>query len=379
MRTRSYMVWGMLLLLAGMVSEAEAGPRRACRFWNCGVGAPVCLDVQTCQPCQPVCAPIQYQEVQCQVYVPHTELETRQITVTQYRNELQDRTITVWKHVPREVVQQVSHTVCDPVVREREVPVVTCRQVWEPREVSYTYVEPVHEQHEAVRTVMDPVWEDVTREYTVMVPRPEWHTGTRMVCSWQPVTVQRPICVDRGYFEDRVIGMVNACLPCGPCGPVQAVCRPIIARCWRPNLVTEHVPCTVMQPVQTPVEFQYCTMRFEPEVRTCVQRVCRMVPREVPYTYTTCRWVPKTGVRTVQVCRYVQETSSRVERYTEMVPRTEVRDVRSVVYDCVPEEKLIQVPVCVPEQVQQTVQVAVCKMVPQTVVRRIPVLCPTCP
>lgn len=368
MSLRCQALLGIAILLVGTVSESDAGARRrACRLWNCGVGPYVCVDNVTCQPC------VQYQNVECEVLVPQTVYEARKVMVTEYQQQVQDRTVTVYRQVPREVVREVKNTVYDPVVKQREVPHVTCRPVVEEKEVSYTYCEPVYEQKQGVRTVMDPVWEDVTREYTVQVPRQEWKTTTRMVCRMEPVTTSRTVTVDRGCWETRVVGTVPVC---GPCDTV--ACRPIVNKVWCPNLVQVEVPCTTYRPVQVPVEVRYCTTVWEPQVRKCVQRVCRYQPREEVYNYTTCRMVSKTGVRKVQVCRYVQETSVRVVDYTEWVPRTEVREVKSTVYDCVPEEKVVQVNVCVPVQVEKEIQVAVCKMVPQTVTRRVAIPCEDC-
>ncbi len=373
MTLRSSLFWSVLLLLSGMIdSEAEARPRRACRLWHCGVGPYTCMDTLHCQPiCPPLCPPMQFQDVECQVLVPQTHYETRKIWVTQYTQEMREQVVVTHRHVPREVVHQVNRVVCDPVVREREVPVVRYRPVWEEKLVNYHYCEPVYEQHEAKRVVYDPVWEDIQRPYTVMVPRQEWHVGQRMVCRMEPVQTTRPVWVDRGHWADVVVGTAPVCLPCGPGGPCHFACRPITCRVWKPCLVTEHVPCTTFRPVQVPVEFRYCTTRWEPQQHVAVQRVCRMQPREVPFQYTTCRMVPRVGQRTIQVCRQVMETDVRVEQYTEWVSRVVPQEVRSIVYDCVPEERKIQVPVCVPVQVEREIQVPVCRLVPQTVVKRV--------
>lgn len=370
MVSRAHMVWGMALLLLAGASPAEAGAR-ACRLWNCGVGGSVGFDDTACAPCEP----IQWQEVECQVMVPQTTYETRKIVTTEYRTEMQERTVTRYKSVPRELTRQVNYTVCDPVVRERDVNYVTCRPVWEEKQVPYTYMVPVYEQKQATRTVMDPVWEDVQRSFTVMIPEVRWHTGTRMVCRMEPVTTSRTICVDRGHWETEVIGMATACNPCDPC---QTVCRPITRPVWKPCLVQQQIPCTTYRPVQVPVEYRYCTTHCRPETRTCTQRVCRYQPREVAYNYTVCRYVPKTETRTIRVCRYVQETHTRKQTWTEMVPRTETRTENYTVYDCVPTQHTVQVPVCVPVSVEKEISVPVCRMVPQTVTRRVPVACPTC-
>ena len=374
MTVRPSVCWSVILLLAGVIGEADAGPRRACRLWNCGVGGYNCFDPACCLPCGPICPPVQFQDVECQVLVPQTHYEARRILVTQYTQQMREQVVTTYRHVPREIVRQVNHVVMDPVQREREVPVVTCRPVWEEIQVPYHYCEPVYEQHQAVRVVMDPVWENVERPYTVMVPHQQWHVGQCMVCRWEPVQTTRPVCVDRGHWEEVVVGMVPMCHPCDPC---HTVCRPLTCRVWKPCLVQEQVPCTTFRPVQVPVEFRYCTTEWVPQQHVAVQRVCRLQPREVPCHYTTCRWVTRVAHRMVRVCRQVQETSVRIERFTEWVPRNEVREVRCIVHDCVPTQQVIQVPVCVPVQVEREIHVPVCTLVPQVVVRRVPVLCPT--
>jgi len=381
MRFRTAVMTGVVACMLLATTSADAGRRRACRLWNYGCGDYGCYDEATCSPCglplESCCEPA-YQDVECTVMVPQTVYETRRVVTTQYKPEVRQRTVTVYRQVPRVVTRQVQYTVCDRVQRERTVPYVTCRPVYEEKQVPYTYCEPVYEQRTATRTVHRPVYEDVQREYTVMVPHTEWHTGVRKVCQMQEVTQTRTVCVDQGHWEEQCVSS-----PCGPaCGPggdcCHMACRPMTCRVWRPNLVEKQVPYTVCRPVYVDQEYRYCTTSYKPETRTCTQRVCRHVPEEVEYNYTVCRMVQRQAERTVRVCRYVQETHERVVHYTELVPRTETREEQYTVYDCVPEERTVDYTVCVPVPVEREVKVAVCKMVPQTVVRRVPVPCNTC-
>lgn len=417
MNLQKSVILGLTLLLVTIASSAEAGRRRACRIWNCGTGYHSCFDTCTGELCGPVCSEpcnsqtCNYQDVECTVMVPQTFYETRKISTTQYQTQQRQRTITVYKQVPRTVVRQVNYTVCEPVTRQREVQHWTCRPVWEQRDVPYTYCEPVHEQHTGSRTVMQTVWEDVQQQYTVMVPRTVWHTGTRTVCKMVQSTEVRRVCVDQGCWEETVVeqptccptpnncnvgcftysGCDTTCLPrrarrhlrracfTPACPPINCgTCLPQTCRVWRPNIVEIETPYTVCRPVHVQEQYRYCTTVCDPQVHTRTVRVCKHVPHQQQFTYTTCRWVPRQGVRKVRVCRYVRECNTRFVNYTEWVPRTETRDVSCTVYDCVPTKKVIMESFCVPVCVEREIQVPVCRMVPQTVVRRVPVPCNSC-
>ncbi len=278
-----------------------------------------------CTTCSSHC--VGYETVEKTIMVPTTVTEMRTVNVVECRPEVQQRTITTYKHVPETKAVTRHYTVMVPEQRSRVE----------------TY------------TVCKPVWKEVTQEYIVPVPHQVKKQGVRTVC--RPVEVQetRTVCEDQGHWEERdCSGPCNdrACLRC-----CQKGCCCICGgtgkhKVWVPQIVTKDVPFTV----------------------------CRNELVQEPYEYyvTVCK--PEKKTRQVRVCDYVHEKQSREVNYTVCVPKTETKTENVTTYRCVAEPKVIDVTVMVPHTVEKQVPVRVCRMVPKQVVCKVPVYapCPTC-
>ncbi|MEQ8790561.1 MAG: hypothetical protein RIC55_29965 [Pirellulaceae bacterium] len=256
-------------------------------------------------PCGRCCEPA-YTLVERTIMVPHYEQQKRTIQVTE----------------------------CKPVARQREVTVYRC--VPEVKKVEQTCTVMTHEPRTRTEhyTVCNTTYREETRSYTVGVPEMQQRTGTRMVCVPKPVTVMKAVCQDHGHWE---------VLPCN-CG----CCQP--HRVWVPQMVTTHVPCTVMKPdyVEEPYSYSVCVMR--PVTKTCKVRVPEY-NYETKTRQVTCMVpVPKQVTRMVDVVTYNHVPEKKTEHYTEMVPYT----------------------------VDKEIYVPVCKMVPKKIVCKVPVPCSVC-
>lgn len=270
-----------------------------------------------------------YQTVERVVYRNVMVPETRTIHTTEYRPQVEERTVTVHRRVPetKQVTETVMVTV--PVQKTRTVNYHQTRQVWE----------------------------EVDQNYTVYVPHVETKTGVRTVCRPVQVETVQTVCRDHGYFED-----VTCAVPCrhccrrrccGGCGcPVCGGCGVVhvTQRVWRPNYVTEQVPTTVWQNNYVQEEYQYNVTVSHPEVQT----------------------------RKVRVCRYVTEQQSKEVPYTayEQQPREQTRNVTT--YKVVAEQRKEQCTVMVPHQVEKQVTVMVCRTVAETISCQVPVYCGSC-
>lgn len=307
--TRVLYLMAMLAMTTVATSQwAEAGGGCGC---SACVGGPV------------YCGPT-YQTVERVVYRNVMVPETRTISATEYRPQIQERMYTVHRQVPE--TKQVTQTVmvAVPVQKTRTVNYHVTRQVWE----------------------------EVDQQYTVNVPHTETKTGVRTVC--RPVQVQttRTVCRDQGYFENVTCAVPchyrhcgGGCGSCGGCGVVH-----VTRRVWRPNYVTEQVPVTVWQNNYVQEQYQY--------------------------NVTVCH--PETHTRKVRVCRYVSEPHSKQVAYTayEHQARQQTRNVTT--YKVVAEQRKQQCTVMVPQQVQKQVTVMVCRTVADTVTCQVPVYCNSC-
>ena len=273
-----------------------------------------------CAACVPA-----YQTVERTVYRNVMVPETRTVQTTEFRPEVQQRTIVVHRRIPetRQVTETVLVTV--PVQKTRTV---NCN-------------------------VTRPVFEEVDQDYTVLVPHTETRTGVRTVC--QPVQVEttRTVCRDEGHFENVTCVVPcrhchhhrHGCGACGGCGVVH-----VTRRVWCPNYVAVQVPVTVWQN-------KYVEEKFE-------------------YDVTVCR--PEVHTRKVKVCRYVTEKQSREINYTayEQEEREQTRNVTTC--KVVAEERKQQCTVMVPHQVEKEITVMVCRTVAETIVCQVPICCVPC-
>jgi hypothetical protein len=265
------------------------------------------------------CAPA-YREVERKVYRTVMVPEKRTIQTTEYRPEIKERTITVYRRIPETTQVKETVIITVPVQKTRTIHCNVTRQVWE----------------------------EVDRDYTVLVPHTVTKTGVRTVC--RPVQIQttRKVCRDEGHFEDvkytipcRRCHHRHGCRSCGGCGVVH-----VTRRVWRPNYVTVEVPVTICKNTYEQVKFEYDVTVCRPVVRTHKVRVCRYVTekqeRQVTYTDYEKREVEQT--RTVTTCKVVAE--ERKQRCTVMVPYQVEKEVTVMVCRTVAETIICRVPVC---------------------------------
>lgn len=276
----------------------------------------VSATASSAEACSACGAPCGYTLVEKVVRVPTMVPEMRTVYQTHCRQEERERQFTVYRHVPETRQVKQVYTVMVPQQRVRQVKYY----------------------------VQKPVWEERDQHYVVHVPHVEQREGVRSVCRPVQVQAHRTICRDAGHW-DYVTQTVPCgchgcgCGGCGGCGYVTQTCK-----VWRPNIITEKVPVTVLKNEIVQEKFHYNVT-----VHTAEKRV-----------------------RRVKVCRYVPEERVRDVSYTVCVPAQRERLCNVTTYRTVAEQRVQKYYVSVPYQVQKQVQVMVCRMVPKTVVCKVP-------
>ena len=236
---------------------------------------------------------------------------------TSYRVEKQTCYRTVYERVCHPETYTVNSTVYETVYEKhpetcyrtvyetqyRDQQYTVCKQVCETssRTETYTTQHPVYETkyRECSYTVQKPVWSTEERQCTRLVPHTVVETVNRQVCRTvvdrvtetvntercytvqKPVTTYSTVCKDVGHWETQTVHhpgpVVTQCVCdcCGCCHECQVQCPgyDTCCRVWKPQIVTEQVPCT--------------TYHCEVVRQTVPVQVVRCVPRtiteNVPY------------------------------------------------------------------------------------------------
>jgi YTV protein len=298
------------------------------------------------------------------VLVPEWVTEHKQVPTTEIRHEVRDKEIVCYKDVPETVQHTRTVTYTERQVRSHEEKYTVQKQVTEKVEQKYTVPVPYTETRNATRTIFKPIWKEIEHKYTIYVPYYEKRTAYRPVSRCVPVVRTRDVCVDQGYWEERISKPVyKFCGPGTPPVPVP-VCK---TRVWVPKLVHKQVPYTVntYETVQVPYEYQVKLER--PEVRTKIEKIREMIPTQQPYSYNVYLTRYETRSRYVDVYRYVPEVKSRTVYETVYVPRQKTVPYYETVYRRVAEKRIVKERFDVPVYSYRDVEVRVSHLVPKTV------------
>jgi hypothetical protein len=298
------------------------------------------------------------------VLVPQWVTEYKQVPTTEIRHEEREREIVSYKDVPETVTRTRTVTVVEQKVRSHEEKYTVQRPVTEKVEQKYTVSVPYAETRTASRTVLKPVWREIERKDTVFVPYYEKRTGSRTVSRCVPVVRTREICVDRGYWEERI--SKSDCKVCGPCAPIVpvTVCK---TRVWVPKLVHQQESYTVNTVETVQVPYEYAVKLERPEVRTRIEKVRVLVPTEESYSYPVQLTRYETRTRFIEVCKLVPEVRTRIVNETFFVPRPKTETYCETVFHRIAEKRIVKERVDVPVCTTREVAVRVCRLVPKTV------------
>lgn len=242
-----------------------------------------------------------YQTVTKTIMVPTTTLETRQSQTVEYRDEVRERTVTVFDQVPETKRITTEQTVLVPETRHRT------------------------EEY----TVQVPVVRTVRQNVTVQNVQMETRVGTRRIARYVPGTELQTVVtggelVRKGEVSDHGGVKVKATVVGG--------CEKQVA-----------VPVTVRQIVEQTYEYDVAVAR--PATTT------RLVQQTEYRTETRTRSVPETvHVRKVQAQSHdVTEMKSvprqQKETYTERVPHVVTSEIRVPVTKMVAKTVTEQIPV----------------------------------
>ena len=252
-----------------------------------------------------------YQAVTKTIMVPTTVLETRQSQSIEYRDEVRERTVTVYEQVPevRQVVTE--HTVLAPETRHR----------------TETF------------TVQVPYERSVPETYTVNKVHTETRTSTRQISRCVPSTELRTVITGGEIVKRSVkseLGGVRAHLD-------------VVGGNQRQESVTvmrhQIVEQTIAQDVQV--------TRPETHTRMVTHTDYRNEIRTRPVSETV--HVPKVETRTHQVTEMRSVPRQKTETFTVQVPHVVTRQVQVPVTRMVSQQITQHVPVTTYDVIEQPV------------------------
>lgn len=265
---------------------------------QCELPVVVCPQPQTMRRLVPRTT---YQTVTKTIMVPTTVMETRETQVVEYREEVRERTVTVYDQVPVTRTVTTEHTVLVPTTRHR----------------TETY------------RVRVPVETLVPESYTVHRVCTETRTGQRIIERCVPGTELRTVCAS-GKIVKQGVESAN--------GGVR-----VQARVEDSGLTQQSIPVMRRQLVRQTYEYDVQVVRPETHTRMVKQISYRdeLKTRTVPETIS----VPKTELRTHEVTEMRSVPRQQTEHYVERVPHTVTRLVQVPVTKLVAREVCEQVPV----------------------------------
>lgn len=252
-----------------------------------------------------------YQTVTKTIMVPTTVLETRQTQSVEYRDEIRERSVTVYDQVPETRQITTEQTVLVPETRQR--------------------IEQFSVQVPVVRTVPQSV--------TVQTLQTETRTGTRRITRCVQGTELQTVStggevVRRGVTSDK--GGVK----------VQST---IIGGCTKQVAV----PVTKRQIVEQTYEYDVQVARPSTTTRMVQQTDYRteVRSRSVPEVVQ----VPKVQSRTHEVTEMKSVPRQKIETFTERVPHVVTRDVQVPVTKMVPRTVTEQIPVTTYDVIEEQI------------------------
>jgi hypothetical protein len=256
-----------------------------------------------------------YQTVTKTIMVPTTVLETRQTQAVEYRDEVRERTVTVYDQVPETRTVTTEHTVLVPTIRHR----------------TETY------------TVRVPVETSVPETYTVNRTSVETRTGQRIIERCVPGTELRTVCLSGKLVKQGVPSTK---------GGVR-----VQARVEDSGLTQQAVPVMRRQLVRQTYEYDVRVVRPETHTRMVKQISYRdeIKTRIVPETVS----VPKTELRTHEVTEMRSVPRPKTESYVERVPHVVTREIQVPVTKMIARQVCEQVPVTTYELVDVPVSMCV--------------------
>jgi hypothetical protein len=252
-----------------------------------------------------------YKTVTKTILVPQTVMETRDVRSVEYRDEVRERSYTVYEQVPETRQVTTQHTVMVPETRQRT---------------------------EAF-TVQVPFEREVPQTYTVEKLHTETRTGTRQICRCVPKTEMRTT-VSGGEVIKRSVDSPNGGVK------VQTV---VVG-----GTKTQE-PVTVMrkQTVQQTYTYNVSVPRSETLTRMVKQTDYRHETRtrEVPEVIQ----VPKIETRTHNVTEMKSVPRQKTDTYTERVPHIVTKQIQIPVTKSIPQQVTEQIPVTTYDIIEEPV------------------------
>lgn len=252
-----------------------------------------------------------YKTVTKTIMVPQTVLETREVQSIEYRDEIRERSYTVYDQVPETRQVTTQHTVMVPETRQR----------------TETY------------SVQVPFVREVPQNYTVEKVHTETRTGTRQICKCVPKTEMRTT-ITGGEVIKRSVDSPNGGVK------VQTV---VVG-----GTKTQE-PVTVMrqQTIQQTYTYNVSVPRTETHTRMLKQTDYRSETRtrEVPEVIQ----VPKIDTRTHNVTEMKSVPRQKTDRYTERVPHVVTKQIQVPVTRTVAQQITEQVPVTTYDVIEEPI------------------------
>lgn len=252
-----------------------------------------------------------YKTVTKTIMVPQTVMETREVQSVEYRDEVRERSYTVYDQVPETRQVTTQHTVMVPETRQR----------------TETY------------SVQVPFERGVPQNYTVEKIHTETRTGTRQICKCVPKTEMRTT-ITGGEVIKRSVDSPNGGVK------VQTV---VIGGCKTQE------PVTVMrkQTIQQTYTYNVSVPRTETHTRMLKQTDYRSETRtrEVPEVVQ----VPKLETRTHNMTEMKSVPRQKTDRYTERIPHVVTKQIQTPVTRTVAQQITEQVPVMTYDVIEEPV------------------------
>lgn len=252
-----------------------------------------------------------YQTVTKTIMVPTTVLETRQTQSVEYRDEVRERSVTVYEQVPETKQVTTQATVMVPETRQR----------------LETY------------TVQVPVVRTVPQSVTVQSLQTERRVGTRRITRCVPGTEIRTVTVGgevlrKGVTSDEGGVKVQTRIEGGCTKQVEVpvMKRQIVEQTYEYDVQVARPTVSTRMVQQT----EYCT-----ETRT------RTVPEIVQ--------VPQVQTRTHDITEMRSVPRQKTETYTERVPHVVTRDIQVPVTRMVPRTITEQIPVTTYDVIEEVI------------------------
>lgn len=347
-----------------------------------------CMPIQCDCACPTACEEPQYQTVERTVMVPKLVEEKQRYTEIKYVEVPREREVTVYETVPEVRTVAQREQVWEPETKTRKEQYTVMKPVTVSRPYDVTVSVPVRVRKTGFRTEYRPEVRNKVEEYTEMIPQRVRKTASRKVCTTTPVTRMQTFTQQSGHWETQQVAVNRPLMAtvaattvsaasglggCSPCVPVNCGCQTeyMTRQVYVPEAVQVQRPVTTYQSALVDQPYSYDEITYKPVKRQRTVQVQHMKTVQVPFEYTEVVYREKKERRTEQVQQMVAERHERTVEYTEMVPKTRVRNVKVTEYREVARKKKETYTALVPREVERVRTVQVYKDTPTRVTERV--------